>query len=183
MQAFLCSTDPVVAARSLDDRRINKLITETHQLLHLASGEGRFGWANVNHRLCCWSRTRFGYSWVVQYHTALFNEYRRRLGRIEHRSFQAWPVYDDGAAWRRIKRYGVGEFRDPENVAWCNATGFILGGSYAVKPELVGVLVRYYRTRLRLKWEAEDIIRIAGLKISHTAWTQKLEETLWRDSR
>lgn len=96
MNIFVTDRDPFVAAKNLDDKRVNKMITEGIQMLAYALD--RHGSANIpyttkgkfyrvrgphrNHPCSIWAgNTRENYMWLLHHTWALCDEFHRRTGK------------------------------------------------------------------------------------------------------
>lgn len=93
MNIFLTSTNPVIAAKSLDDLRLNKMILETGQLLSQAFrhlfGEHELLYKNthLNHPCAIWAReNEDNYYWLLIYFHSLNQEKLARTNK-EHKTF------------------------------------------------------------------------------------------------
>lgn len=97
MNIFLTSHCPKECAIALDDLRLNKMLLETVQLLcttwHELCGpyERRTPFKHIykpthrNHPCAKFVRSSFlAYVWTTDHADELFNEYRRRFGRMTH---------------------------------------------------------------------------------------------------
>ena len=88
MNIFVISDQPDECAMALDDRRLNKMVLETCQLLstamHLCGGKGPYKITHRNHPCSIWARqTKGNYRWLLQHFYYLTTEYYFRKG-IQH---------------------------------------------------------------------------------------------------
>lgn len=88
MNIFVVSDDPIKCAQCLDDRRLNKMISETFQILCTAASlngieETPFRPTHKNHPCVRWTASCSGnYAWVLSLAKALTLEWHRRTGKI-----------------------------------------------------------------------------------------------------
>ena len=110
MNIFAVHSDPIVAAQSLVDKHVIKMILETAQLLSTAhrildgteyidkSKTGRnvrrwrlsderenvlYSATHINHPSAVWCRANFdNYNWLYKHFAALLNEYTYRYGKV-----------------------------------------------------------------------------------------------------
>lgn len=92
MNIFATSHCPIESAKFLDDKRCNKMVLETAQLLSTAlrvrgyAGSDVYKIAHLNHPSNKWARTTRGnFLWLLEHFKALFAEHTRRTGKI-HKS-------------------------------------------------------------------------------------------------
>jgi hypothetical protein len=86
MNIFVTDPDPKVAASHLDDKRVNKMILETVQMLsvHL---NGPYKPTHINHPCTIWvGQSKANLYWTWRYLVCLHNEYKKRRNR-DHLSF------------------------------------------------------------------------------------------------
>lgn len=99
MNIFISDTDPIKSAINLDDKRVNKMLLESAQLLctalrlndaaHLA----KYGTTHINHPSNIWARqSRSNYVWLLNHMKGLADEYTFRTGKI-HKTYR--ELYDD----------------------------------------------------------------------------------------
>jgi hypothetical protein len=90
MNIFVTSDDPWACARALDNVRLNKMGTETIQLLSTAIQvrwrkalfPGIWKPTHVNHPCALWVRqSRANYAWLHEHGVALMDEFMVRYGR------------------------------------------------------------------------------------------------------
>lgn len=97
MNLFVTDSDPLVAATHLDDIRLNKMITESCQMLIIAlvknglpkdkipltkSGKPYKTKGHANHPVTVWTgRTRGNFNWHILYLGSLLDEYAFRTGK------------------------------------------------------------------------------------------------------
>lgn len=112
MNIFLTSTNPVIAAKSLDDLRLNKMILETGQLLSQAYrhlfGEHELLYKNthLNHPCAIWARANTdNYYWLLIYFHSLNQEKLARTNK-QHKTFvNLFPILSKKAFntfWWRV---------------------------------------------------------------------------------
>ncbi len=142
MNIFAVSSNPIVCAVGLDDRRLVKMVLETCQILSTAvwerGGEGPYRRTHVNHPCCVWARENAAnYMWTHRLFECLAVEYTYRFGR-QHRS---WSEHGE-----RL-RNEVDLFKD----------GFDMTPHTQCTPgvESSGDVHEDYRELLRRKWEAD----------------------------
>jgi len=87
MQLFITSADPVECAQALDDKRLNKIITESAQVIcTVLAGDGFKGLpfkpTHDHHPIVLWAgETNANLYWTCRYHIALHDEWLYRGGR------------------------------------------------------------------------------------------------------
>lgn len=88
MNIFATDSDPVLAARALDDRRVGKLLVETAQILSTALDDMNSWRSNLyrpthkNHPCVRWaSRSRHNFNWLVLHGLGLADEFKYRFSR------------------------------------------------------------------------------------------------------
>ncbi|USV40979.1 pyrimidine dimer DNA glycosylase/endonuclease [Xanthomonas phage BUDD] len=90
MNIFVTHMSPVLAARNLDNLRLNKMVVETAQLLctahHLKKGSRAkviYKPTHQNHPCAVWVRESFGnYNWAYRHFAALAAEFESRNGKV-----------------------------------------------------------------------------------------------------
>lgn len=100
MNIFASSPDPVASARALDDRRLNKMIVESGQILstslHLA-GQGSdslYRPAYVRHPVVLWvAADARNFARLYRHFVALLDEWRFRTGKVSHASARLVPAF------------------------------------------------------------------------------------------
>lgn len=86
MNIFATDRDPAIAAHNLDDKRVNKMIIETAQLLSSAIrfygvNEG-YKITHFNHPCAVWTRaSRSHFNWLVLHGLALGRVYTKAYGK------------------------------------------------------------------------------------------------------
>jgi hypothetical protein len=88
LNIFAVASDPWVAARSLGDRHVVKMTTETAQIMCsiFQPGEAPYKRTHYNHPCVVWSRTNsWNYYWLFMHGRALASEYTTRYGKT-HKS-------------------------------------------------------------------------------------------------
>ena len=100
MNIFVTSKCPVESAKFLDDKRCQKMVLESAQLLSTAlrvngyKGDDVYKIAHLNHPSSVWCRTTQGnYKWLLEHFRALCDEYTRRTGKIHARS-KLLPIFE-----------------------------------------------------------------------------------------
>jgi hypothetical protein len=98
MNVFAVSADPVECARALDDKRLNKMIVESGQILstvlHLRGrgSPGIYKPAYPRHPVVLWAAADpRNYAWLFRHLEALFAERAFRLETDAHRSRRILP--------------------------------------------------------------------------------------------
>lgn len=93
MNIFVTSKCPVQSAKYLDDKRVNKMILESAQMLSTAcrlrnySRPEMYKKTHINHPCNVWVRqNKANYKWLYDHYTALAIEKLRRTGK-SHKSF------------------------------------------------------------------------------------------------
>lgn len=99
MNIFISDPDPIVSAQNLDDKRVNKMLLESAQLLctalrvHGAPELAKYGITHINHPSNVWARqTRENYAWLLSHMKGLADEYTFRTGKT-HKTYR--ELYDD----------------------------------------------------------------------------------------
>jgi hypothetical protein len=89
MNIFYVHTDPLVAARSLCDKHVVKMILESAQMLSTAHHElgsavdGMYKKTHANHPSNIWVRqNKQHYDWLYNHAIALCSEYTERYGKV-----------------------------------------------------------------------------------------------------
>lgn len=86
MNIFVTNSDPKIAASHLDDKRVNKMIIETVQMLSLIF-KGPYKQTHANHPCSKWVReSDNNLQWTIEYLDALYHEHKARTGK-EHLSY------------------------------------------------------------------------------------------------
>ena len=92
MNIHTSSDCPIECAQYLDTVRVIKMITENAQMLSTAlkgSHELLMKPTHANHPCTKWiGHSRQNAQWVVDYTVALFDEYKRRRNKTEHKSMR-----------------------------------------------------------------------------------------------
>lgn len=93
MNVFYTSTDPYECALALDDRRVNKMIIETAQLLctvlrrtYVVDDPVLYRVSHVNHPDEIWARQPANFMWLLEHGLSLFLV-RQLAGYGDHKSF------------------------------------------------------------------------------------------------
>ncbi len=139
MNIFAVSHDPAECAKVLDDKRLNKMTTETAQLLSTAIHEWDesvdfevYKPTHRSHPCALWVREQFGhFDWTFRLFTALGAEWKTRKGKVHGAVVvidAAEQVYD-----RHLSSVGT----PPEPVYWCNCTPYSDRGVHAAYRQLL----------------------------------------------
>jgi hypothetical protein len=101
---FASSNCPIESAKFLDDKRCQKMVLESAQLLSTAlrvngyKSDDIYKIAHLNHPSSRWCRaTQGNYKWLLEHFRALCNEYNRRTGKI-HASSKLLPIFKANVA-------------------------------------------------------------------------------------
>jgi len=91
MNIFVTSPCPVESAKYLDDRRLNKMILESAQMLCTALWhygiQAPYKQTHKNHPCSVWTRTTRGnYKWLLNHLIALCDEFTKRRNKIHKTS-------------------------------------------------------------------------------------------------
>lgn len=99
MNVFASSPDPVASARALDDRRLNKMIVESAQILCTAlhlnghASDELYRPAYAAHPVVRWAASDAkNFAWVCRHFAALLQERRFRTAKSDHASARLLPV-------------------------------------------------------------------------------------------
>ena len=100
MNIFATSNCPIESAKFLDDKRCQKMVLESAQLLSTAlrvngyKSDDVYKIAHLNHPSSRWTRaTQGNYKWLLEHFRALCNEYNRRTGKT-HASSKLLPIFE-----------------------------------------------------------------------------------------
>lgn len=101
MMNIFCTSDcPIESAKFLDDKRCQKMVLESAQLLSTAlrvnayKGDDVYKIAHLNHPSSRWCRaTQGNYKWLLEHFRALCDEYTRRTGKT-HASSKLLPIFE-----------------------------------------------------------------------------------------
>lgn len=88
MNIFVVDTDPAIAAQSLHDKHVVKMVLESAQLLcsQFDPGIAPYKRTHYNHSCSVWARQSLAnYNWLLNHAYALCEEYTHRYGK-EHKS-------------------------------------------------------------------------------------------------
>lgn len=137
MNIFVVDSDPVVAARSLCDQHVCKMVLETAQMMSTIAG-GPYKSTHAFHPCVMWLRaSRSNLRWALMHGSALACEYTRRFGR-EHASAKILA----GAGMLAL-----------DMVPDTAATEFVQCMPDAYRgPDAVEAYRRYYRTKQFARW-------------------------------
>lgn len=97
MNIFVTDIDPIQSAIVLDDKRLNKMIIESAQLLSTALNcygiKAPYKSTHINHPCNIWVReSRSNYVWLLEHYKALSDEYTRRYDKF-HKSSQYYSFF------------------------------------------------------------------------------------------
>ena len=120
MNIFLTDKDPKIAAKHLDDLRLNKMILETAQLLSSAFRElNKDDWnelkyshvykkTHFNHPCSIWARKSLdNFTWLVNYFRELDQERYFRTSK-RHKSFcLLYQTFEDSLSTTRVKEESI----------------------------------------------------------------------------
>lgn len=86
MNIFITSPCPVESAKFLDDKRVNKMVTESVQMLstvlNTMGGKGVYRTTHANHPSTVWAKTTYAnWMWLYEHAIALANEFTARNGK------------------------------------------------------------------------------------------------------
>lgn len=101
MNIFYVDKDPKLAAQSLGDKHVVKMILESAQMLSTAHNilnpnyPGPYKTTHVNHPSSIWVRSdRHHYGWLLRHFCSLLDEYTHRYGKThkcrEHLNWLLW---------------------------------------------------------------------------------------------
>lgn len=99
MNIFVSNDCPHKSAKYLDDRRLNKMILESAQLLstaiNLNGGNAPYKTTHKNHPVSKWTRKSKGnYSWLLKHFIALCLEFSKRRNKV-HKSQQYVDLFSN----------------------------------------------------------------------------------------
>jgi hypothetical protein len=148
MNLFITSSDPVVCARDLDDRRLIKSILETAQLLSTALRQHGYNHrmlyrsTHLHHPVTKWViKNRGNYLWALAYFKAACREYTFRYGK-QHKSGSLLPHFVKGKS--AVPPGKLGRFQN-------SARNTSLGLDFTHLPTM-----KAYRAYMTTKWDRED---------------------------
>lgn len=102
MNLFVFHKSPARSAILLDDKRLNKLILESAQMLstaihfHKDGIEGIYKSSYIHHPVTKWvHKTRANYNWTLQYMKSLWVEKQYRFPRGSHKSALLIPIFEE----------------------------------------------------------------------------------------
>ncbi len=101
MNIFATSSDPVISALDLDDKRVIKMILESAQMMavsiNLSGGKSPYKTTHKNHPCAIWVRqNRANYWWLFEHYQALCHVYHDRFGK-QHKTLDYILNWRDGA--------------------------------------------------------------------------------------
>lgn len=148
MNIFVTSPDPVECAMWLDDKRVNKMVLETAQLLCAAiilnGGKSDYKLTHHNHPCAVWARkTNSNFKWLYQHGIALADVYRLAYGkthaciRVLNNCYNQISIIPDGVAtafanatpyknspntsiYEKYRAYMIDKWWEDENPTWKN---------------------------------------------------------------
>jgi hypothetical protein len=149
MNIFHTDSDPTVAAKNLDDVRVNKMIIESAALManaiafhggapsdlpiSVASGEPYKTKAWQNHPSCLWTKANSAnYEWLLEHTKELINQLRNRKGTI-HSMIKNMPILSRGVLFLPSGRL----------TQFANCTPY----------KQTGDVITAYRMTMAYKWE------------------------------
>lgn len=108
MNIFVTSDDPVACAKYLDDKRVNKMLLESVQLLstvmHLSGLPGPYRPTHAKHPCTLWLlESRTNYQWLYIHAMALYDEYLARSGKPTHGCYKPLLACQSGYSNLPIK--------------------------------------------------------------------------------
>lgn len=94
MNIFALDSDPVVAAQSLCDQHLGKMLLEACQLLCNCHVEAPYNRTHYNHPCSVWVRASLhNYLWLRKHALALADEYEHRFGKVhDSRTVAVWAA-------------------------------------------------------------------------------------------
>ena len=148
MNIFATSNCPIESAKFLDDKRCQKMVLESAQLLSTAlrvngyKSDDVYKIAHLNHPSSRWTRTTQGnYKWLLEHFRALCNEYNRRTGKT-HASSKLLPIFEAN----------VGLIPEGEKMPFSNnARNLTKGVDFTHESDTV----KAYQLYLSVRWESD----------------------------
>jgi hypothetical protein len=148
MNIFCTSDCPIQSAKFLDDKRCQKMVLESAQLLSTAlrvngyKAEDIYKIAHLNHPSSRWCRaTQGNYKWLLEHFRALCDEYTRRFGKT-HASSALLPAFEQG-----VSLIPVGERMPFSN----NARNLTKGVDFTHEKDTI----KAYQLYLMERWESD----------------------------
>jgi hypothetical protein len=145
---FATSNCPIESAKFLDDKRCQKMVLESAQLLSTAlrvngyKGDDVYKIAHLNHPSSKWTRaTQGNYKWLLEHFRALCNEYNRRTGKV-HASSKLLPIFEANAGL-----IPIGEKMPFSN----NARNLTKGVDFTHETDTI----KAYQLYLSVRWESD----------------------------
>ena len=123
MNIFFTSLCPILAARDLDNVRLNKMILETAQILStnnhiLGTGYAPYKPTHANHPSTVWARTSLtNMMWLVDHFQAMCFEYTHRSGGKVHKTSLHLDGFRDS-----IAQHNATQFASVGITAFANCT-------------------------------------------------------------
>jgi hypothetical protein len=123
MNIFFLDQDPIIAAQSLHDVHLRKMILESAQLLcsahHLLNSSldrsKLYKLTHKNHPMSIWVRTSYGnYEWLIEYSNELINEFQFRFDKSHKTSSVIKYLSTDCGQMFSSKEYTDPPFCMPE---------------------------------------------------------------------
>lgn len=168
MNIFLVDTDPVVCAQALDDKRLNKMILETAQLLSGAYRcfeegspycdipEALYKLTHKNHPCAVWTRANLhNYNWLLRYFQALYDEKMHRTDK---------PHLSYVKLWKYLCAYAL-----PKEE--CELPTF----NFNCSKQDTGDIFQDYKQCLIAKWDADE--KPTWVKRGAPDWYKKVKLT------
>lgn len=143
MNIFVSNPNPIISAKSLDDKRLIKMILESTQLLMTALNHTNqikmpYKSTHINHPCSKWVReTRSNYLWLYEHYKALCLEYSYRFTPKQHKCFSYQEILYNNAVL----------IPDGELTPFTNCTIF------KEEPDVF----KAYKLALNNKWENDKI--------------------------
>jgi len=164
MNIFVSDTDPRVAARNLDNKRVNKMILESSQMLSLALDSYNIPGPKLlkkarKHPCISWANaSRENYTWLLWHLRGLLSEFTYRRGKI-HKWEEHYPMLKAG-------------------LRYLPKTGFTLFENCTSKPtknidfKHIRNPITAYRKYLMARW-ATDEIKVVWEKRGCPSWLKQ----------
>jgi len=147
MNLFVTSLSPKQAVKSLDTKRLNKMILETAQMMSTAlrcyhcSDSQLYKKTHENHPVSIWVReTKANYMWTLTYLVSAIEEYFNRRG-VVHKSHQLVNIF-----WENMKLIPDGNFTD-----FANCTPF--KGLDVLKAYKLTLIEKWLMSENTITWE------------------------------
>ena len=150
MNIFITSPDPYKCAAYLDDKRVNKMLLETGQILSTVlrmygqTDEGLYQATHSKHPCVVWAaETPKHFVWLYHHFIGLAEEYYQRSGFKTHKTFaQLNPIFQQYMRSNQIAYY-IWE----KELEFCNCSAY---------KDAADIFIAYQLT-LADKWETDKI--------------------------